>query len=327
MARDQDVAVGRVGAAVCRSFGSQQGGPLAALISVVVPCYRQGHLLPQCLASLQAQTWRTWEAIVVDDGSPDSTADVVNAASALDARIRLVRRQNGGLSAARNTGIAAARGQYIQFLDADDVLLPAKFQAHMDALAGVPDDFVTYTDYSHGSFDDPFLPVAGLRLAVEVSEQAPRLDIAARWEHEVSIPIHAPLFPRALVDAVVPAFDTQLPNHEDFDFWLRVLKHAAGLRLLPQPLAVYRVGPHSMSRDTRRMWAGFRQALNKQIHLNADDPAVQQALRVLSYRNDLVHAMGLGSAGCWLASKPGFKRLPWRLQHWFRSGRWTPIAN
>ena len=90
-------------------------------VSVVIPCYRQAHYLPTAVDSALAQTHPDVEVIVVDDGSDDDTAAV---AARYGARVRYVRRPNGGLAAARNTGVAASTATYLKFLDADDHLVP-----------------------------------------------------------------------------------------------------------------------------------------------------------------------------------------------------------
>src|SRR5262245_20604446 len=90
------------------------------LVSVIIPCYNHAHYLGEAIESVLAQTVQDFEIIVVDDGSTDSTADV----AARYPRVRYVRQNNQGLSAARNTGIKHGLGRFLVFLDADDLLLP-----------------------------------------------------------------------------------------------------------------------------------------------------------------------------------------------------------
>jgi glycosyltransferase involved in cell wall biosynthesis len=93
---------------------------MAPLVSVVIPCFNQAEYLPDALDSVRAQTWPSIESIVVDDGSTDDTSDVAFSRGAT----MVLRQDNRGLSAARNAGLAAAQGEYVLFLDADDELLP-----------------------------------------------------------------------------------------------------------------------------------------------------------------------------------------------------------
>jgi CDP-glycerol glycerophosphotransferase len=90
------------------------------LLSVIVPVYNVEKYLADCLQSLTSQSYDNIEIIVVDDGSPDNSFTIANTFASSDHRIRIVRRENGGLGAARNTGIAVARGDYITFVDSDD---------------------------------------------------------------------------------------------------------------------------------------------------------------------------------------------------------------
>lgn len=94
-------------------------------ISVIIPVYNAEKYLDQTLESVRRQTMRDFEVIMVDDGSTDSSPSIMRRMEKADSRFRLVSRPNGGLSAARNTGIANARGEWLYFIDADDTLHPA----------------------------------------------------------------------------------------------------------------------------------------------------------------------------------------------------------
>jgi glycosyltransferase involved in cell wall biosynthesis len=112
----------------------------APKVSVVVPAFNVARFVGECLASVRAQTLADWECIVVDDGSSDATAQRVREIA--DPRIRLIVQSNRGASAARNAGLAAARGTYLHFLDGDDLLHPqalrrlaSRLDAHPQAVA------------------------------------------------------------------------------------------------------------------------------------------------------------------------------------------------
>ncbi|WP_310528602.1 glycosyltransferase family 2 protein, partial [Nocardioides sp.] len=113
------------------------------LVSVVVPAYAVETYLPACLDSLLAQTWRTWEAIVVDDGSPDRCGEIAEAYARRDPRIRVVRVENGGLGSARNVGVRHATGALLTFVDSDDVLAPDALTVLVATLRESGSDFVT----------------------------------------------------------------------------------------------------------------------------------------------------------------------------------------
>ncbi|MCI9583800.1 MAG: glycosyltransferase [Clostridium sp.] len=105
------------------------------MISVVIPVYKVEKFLPQCMDTLLKQSYHDMDIILVDDGSPDSCGAICDEYARRDARIRVVHRKNGGLSAARNSGIDIATGEYITFIDSDDFLLPGILE-HAVELAG-----------------------------------------------------------------------------------------------------------------------------------------------------------------------------------------------
>ncbi|MBR1472441.1 MAG: glycosyltransferase [Lachnospiraceae bacterium] len=104
------------------------------LISVIIPVYNKEAYLKRCLDSVLAQTHADLEVLLVDDGSTDGSCAVCEAYAAQDARVRLIRRENGGASAARNTGIEAAQGAYVGFVDADDWIEPGMYETLLQAI-------------------------------------------------------------------------------------------------------------------------------------------------------------------------------------------------
>ncbi|SOC87174.1 Glycosyltransferases involved in cell wall biogenesis [Curtobacterium sp. 314Chir4.1] len=104
------------------------------LVSIVMPVHRRADVVGAAIASVRAQQHAAWELVVVDDGSGDDTVDVVRRAAADDARVRLIERENGGAGAARNTGLAAVRGDFVAFLDADNTWRPEHLAAALAAL-------------------------------------------------------------------------------------------------------------------------------------------------------------------------------------------------
>jgi glycosyltransferase involved in cell wall biosynthesis len=106
------------------------------LVSVIVPAYNAGRYIDRTLLSVRGQTYANLEILVVDDGSSDDTPDIVMRHAGLDARIRLIRQDNAGVAAARNTGIGQARGRYIAPIDADDLWAPEKIARQIAAVHG-----------------------------------------------------------------------------------------------------------------------------------------------------------------------------------------------
>ena len=92
------------------------------LISIIIPCYKVEQYLDACMETVISQTYKDLEILLVDDGSPDNTGALCDAWAKKDSRIRVIHKENGGLSSARNAGIEEAKGEYIMFLDSDDTL-------------------------------------------------------------------------------------------------------------------------------------------------------------------------------------------------------------
>ena len=108
------------------------------LVSIIIPSYNRGYILPRAVKSVLSQTYPHFELIIVDDGSTDDTEKIVQDFS--DPRIKYIRHpQNKGLSAARNTGIRASRGGFVAFLDSDDEYLPEKIERSIDTFRAVSD--------------------------------------------------------------------------------------------------------------------------------------------------------------------------------------------
>ena len=119
-------------------------------ISVIIPCYNAARYLPECLASVSAQTLRDYEVIIIDDGSTDDTARIAESAAEEDGRIRVIRQKNAGVSAARNAGLDCAAGEFVTFVDGDDLLAPDALEVMLNAASEGVDMVIC----AHQTFDD-----------------------------------------------------------------------------------------------------------------------------------------------------------------------------
>lgn len=222
----------------------------APLISVIVPLYNVAAHAGRCIASLRAQILTDFEAIIVDDGSTDDSLAVARAAARQDGRFRFVTRANGGLSAARNTGLDAARGAFVAFLDSDDAVTPGWLHRMHGALAATGADWVAsairfiYPDGGstlhsaiHGA---PALPPAGT--------PAQRHDLTD-WCEVIR---HFPsawnkLYRRGLIGDI--RFD-EGTYYEDHAFFWRLACRTDHLLHLPEPLYLHlRDRPGQITRD------------------------------------------------------------------------------
>jgi glycosyltransferase involved in cell wall biosynthesis len=206
---------------------------------VIIPAYNAGRTVGAAVDSVVAQTFGNFELLVVDDGSSDDTADVVHARA--DRRVRCVTTHNGGVSRARNHGLASTSGELVAFLDADDAWHPTKLERQVQAL---------------GSSSAIGLSFAGAEL---VDDQLRRIgDDPAVWYRDycqalltignvVSGGGSSVLVRRLLLDAA-GGFDPQLSQTADWDLWLR-LSLATDFAAIAAPLVRYRKAPDTMSSD------------------------------------------------------------------------------
>jgi glycosyltransferase involved in cell wall biosynthesis len=212
-------------------------------VSVVIPAYNATNFLAETLASVFAQTVPPAEIIVVDDGSTDDTAGI-----ARDLGVTVISRANGGISAARNTGVRAARSEYVALLDADDLWMPEKLEVQVAALAAATVPSFSFTDFH--TFDSRGVRAArselrahpafrrtvgrapsGTNVVVSASERRPVLP------DMYFVPSSA-IIRRADVLAA-GGFDESLRGCEDTEFFLRLFKLVPAIAVM-RPLLRYR---------------------------------------------------------------------------------------
>lgn len=222
-------------------------------ISVVIPAYNAAAFLAETLATVTAQSVPPAEIVVVDDGSTDDTAGIARRAGA-----RVVQTPNRGLPAARNTGIAAARGGWIALLDADDLWHPRKLALQLDALRLAPDVVAVSCDHYQFDGSGTLMPSAlaarrARYLGVRRQPLAPgRVRIEGLGTDLMKVGML--FFPSTLLlrrDAIqaIGGFDEALRRAEDLEFLLRLLARGDLLFVEAPPLMGYRVHAGGLSRN------------------------------------------------------------------------------
>lgn len=238
----------------------------APLVSIVMAARNAATTIEAAIDSAVAQDLREWELIVIDDGSTDSTAQIVAAYAAGDPRIRMIAGAGEGASAARNRGIAVARGRWLAFLDSDD-WWEADFLSTMTAaLDGQPDNAVAYCGYWRVMPDGSLTPP-------KVDPRVARAPFES-FAMPCPVTIHTLLLDRASVIAA-GAFDTSLTTCEDWDLWQRLARAGAPWVMVDRPLAYYRASTGSLTRLSRAMLADGRVVIDRAYRA---DPRVAQPL-------------------------------------------------
>ncbi|HSJ55380.1 MAG TPA: glycosyltransferase [Anaerolineae bacterium] len=222
-------------------------------VSVVVPCYNAERYVGQTLQSLVDQTYRDFEVIVVDDGSTDGSREVVEGFR--DARIRTICRENGGPAAARNTGIAAARGEFIATLDADDLALPHRLAAQLAAIEADPGLSVLSSGYTWIDQDGQAIPWEH-----HSWQRYPELNNIRDWLFDCPFVPSATMFRRSAWEDV-GGFDEELIGPEDWNFWMRLVLKGHRLAWHRDVVCLYRHRSDGVSHDAQRMTANCAKTL------------------------------------------------------------------
>ncbi|CAB3713647.1 glycosyltransferase family 2 protein [Achromobacter kerstersii] len=231
------------------------------VVSIVMPAYNAGQFIVDAITSVLSQTYEAWELLVVDDASVDNTAALVEAFQQDDPRIQYRRNStNMGVVHSRNCALAMASGQYVAFLDADDVWAPFKLERQVSFMqeTGVP---ISYGDYFRIDGDGR---VVGKVLAPRVL----RYEDMLRSNFIGNL---TGIFRRA--DLVSLKFEDI--KHEDYLFWLRALERSGVARATPssEPLAKYRVSASSLSANklkaARWQWGIYRSGLGLSVFRSA----------------------------------------------------------
>ncbi|MFA3783812.1 glycosyltransferase [Melioribacteraceae bacterium 4301-Me] len=186
------------------------------LFTVIIPTYNHAQYLGAALDSLLAQTFRNWEAIIVNDGSTDNTKEVIEKYLLLDKRFRAIHKQNGGVASALNVGINNAKGEWICWLSSDDLFEPNKLEIHFNAIKENP-DIKFFHSHWYLLIEETKQKIApGLWLQIPPTEFQVLHFFWANYVHGNSIAVHKSVFDD------VGLFDETLRQGQDFDMWLRI---------------------------------------------------------------------------------------------------------
>lgn len=205
-------------------------------ISVIIPVYNGEKTIQKTIESVFKQTWQNFELIVINDGSQDATLEVLS--SIQDPRLRLLSYSNAGVSSSRNRGITQATGEYISFLDADDLWTADKLEAQLQALEKHPEAAVAYswTD-AIDEFDQFLHPDSRCTLSGNVY---PNLLLATFLSNGSNAMIRKTAFQE------VGIFDDSLKAAEEWEMWIRLAAKYPFV-VVPKVQVLYRLSPHSAS--------------------------------------------------------------------------------
>lgn len=223
------------------------------LVSIIIPNYNHARYLGDAIRSVLNQTFQDFEIIVVDDGSTDDSREV---AAQFGGRVRYIWQENRGLSAARNTGIAASRGSFIGVLDADDMYEPDYLETLVAALEQNPQADGIYCGYQFVNHENKLLP------QIEARAVPPEELHRALLDGNFLVP--ESMFVRRYCYETSGPFDETLRACEDWDMWLRFTKRYKIIHTT-RILTRHRILPGSMSTDPLRMLTARLAVLRKHV--------------------------------------------------------------
>jgi glycosyltransferase involved in cell wall biosynthesis len=239
-------------------------------VSVIIPTYNRSKLLREAVESVLAQTYPNIEVVVVDDGSTDDTAAV---AAQYAGRVTYLKQANQDVAAARNTGIRAASGEYLSFLDDDDLILPTKIARQVQVLASRSEAGLVHCRYYYANEDGNYLYKVGLLPEGEVLQKLVCKNFV--W-------VGAPLI-RCQCFEQVGLFDEEIPAIcADWDMWLRMAQAGYRFACVQEPLGVYRIHRDGMMSDVAELERGIFAVLDK-VFSNSQSPAEVAALKKQVY--------------------------------------------
>lgn len=231
-----------------------------AKVSVIIPAYNAAAFVEQSARSALEQTHADIEVIVIDDGSKDATAALASAIPG----VICIRKPNGGVSSARNAGMRASSGEFIAFLDADDIWHRQKIEAQVALMNRYPESDLGHTriDLDMGSFDaNAAIPLDGIPPHTLINDLEP--SFRSPYLGTSSVMVRRRAYER------VGGFDEALPFAEDIKFFLHVLVKKPQMPILEFPAVYKRPVPGSLSEDSS---AGYQKVLNVYHELIAEQP-------------------------------------------------------
>jgi GT2 family glycosyltransferase len=226
-------------------------------VSVIIPTYNRAYLVSQAIESVLAQTYTSYEIIVINDGSPDNTKEVLDKYAD---KITALHQENQGVAAARNAGLKVAVGRYIAFLDDDDLWLPNKLEKQIAYLESNPNIGLVYSDMF--CFDENGV------LPHTWSQANPTPPVQECWILFVRnfIPMPSVVVRRECLNQI-GLFDNTVIPCEDYDMWLRLIEKFP-VHFLNEPLVRYRRSPDSLQKNEERQLVSWLRVKEKAFHRN-----------------------------------------------------------
>ena len=235
-------------------------------VSVIMPAFNAGKTIKDAVESVKDQSFDDWELIVIDDGSTDDTAAIAQGYTTSDNRIKLLKlEENGGLPNARNKGCLQACGEYIAFLDSDDLWHKDKLKKQIQFHSNNPDIEISHTNFI--AFDDTKFYTRPFRRFIDLNEKVSG-DLYPNICYKNSIGVLTVMVSKELL-LHVNMFDTNLWTMEDQDLWIRIARKKKAFGYINEILAYYRISAGGISKRTGRYKKAYKFFLKKILNENS----------------------------------------------------------
>lgn len=239
-------------------------------VSIIVPCFNQAGYLSETLDSVLAQTYKNWECVIVNDGSPDNTEEIAIIYTQKDNRIKYVWQENKGVSSARNLGISVSDGEYILPLDADDIIAPTYIERALNRFCSFPETKLVYCKANTFGDKNGYWHLEDYYYDSFI------------WNNCIFC---TAMFRRVDYDKTVGYNTNMIHGNEDWDFWLSLLKKEDIVFRIDEVLFYYRVKENSRTTELISNDSYLEEVL-MQLHDNHKDIYSQYYNRIILFHNN-----------------------------------------
>lgn len=249
------------------------------MVSIIIPTYNRAHLIGEALDSIIAQTYTNWECIVVDDGSTDYTNELLELYNEKDQRIKIHPRPkhySKGANSCRNLGFDLSIGEYIQWFDSDDIMLPSKIELQLESLVGSKSGFSVCNTLNW----DVKKGTKKIRYK-QLNSSEPFHDYVTG---KIGFVTQAPLWKKKFLQKNNYRFDEELEAGQEWELFARVLFENPNYECLEMPLALLRIHNHNISNQNRSLvLINYWKARNKLYNYSSKRLMVKTHIYLLNY--------------------------------------------
>lgn len=225
------------------------------LVSIIIPCYKQSLFLNDAVESVLKQTFNHFEIIII--GSDEDSNKIGNELVQTDSRIQYHYQEPLGLANARNYGFQKSKGDFIQFLDADDFIRADKFEKQIKQFKKNPELQISISDHEYYyTKDNVYRHFNFIKIGAYLDVN----DILFKWNQGLSLPIHACLFKRSIWDNSTSPYEYK-GWHEDWYFWYQISEKKIKIECIEETLAIYRVHENNFTKNNVQSEINFIKTL------------------------------------------------------------------